>query len=346
MLRHREQAQLRATVEGLVKTIAPGRPHPHHVQPDGRGDRPAVVDRPQPAEHPGAHRRGPGDPPRLRRRRGVRVAADRRLQPDRAAGDGAPVRGRGPARGVHLGRGPAHHGRLAGLRGRPRTRSTPRCAARSRRCRTAWPTACPRSGSPSSWASSADEARALMDTYFERFGGVRDYLHRVVEEARVTGYTETLLGRRRYLPDLNSDNRQRREMAERMALNAPIQGSAADIVKIAMLRVDAALTEAGARLADAAPGARRNRAGGRPRRAEPVEELVRARDVHRLSAARAAGRVGGRRARTGSRRRTDRSGRPGRSGRSGRTDRPGRTGRAAPMGRHAGRARRARTAPA
>ncbi|GAA1885173.1 DNA polymerase I [Streptantibioticus ferralitis] len=88
----------------------------------------------------------------------------------------------------------------------------------------------------------AAEARTLMDTYFERFGGVRDYLQRVVEEARVTGYTETLLGRRRYLPDLNSDNRQRREMAERMALNAPIQGSAADIVKIAMLRVDEALT--------------------------------------------------------------------------------------------------------
>ncbi|MFF2849345.1 DNA polymerase I [Streptomyces sp. NPDC058001] len=91
----------------------------------------------------------------------------------------------------------------------------------------------------------AAEARGLMDTYFERFGGVRDYLRRAVDEARATGYTETLFGRRRYLPDLNSDNRQRREMAERMALNAPIQGTAADIVKIAMLNVDAALTEAG-----------------------------------------------------------------------------------------------------
>ncbi|MFJ5122079.1 DNA polymerase I [Kitasatospora sp. NPDC088548] len=89
------------------------------------------------------------------------------------------------------------------------------------------------------------EAQGLMDTYFERFGGVRDYLRRVVDEARATGYTETLLGRRRYLPDLNSDNRQRREMAERMALNAPIQGSAADIVKIAMLRVDEVLRAAG-----------------------------------------------------------------------------------------------------
>ncbi|MFI8099980.1 DNA polymerase I [Streptomyces sp. NPDC086023] len=89
------------------------------------------------------------------------------------------------------------------------------------------------------------EARGLMDTFFERFGGVRDYLQRVVDEARATGYTATMLGRRRYLPDLNSDNRQRREAAERMALNAPIQGTAADIVKVAMVRVDRALAEAG-----------------------------------------------------------------------------------------------------
>jgi DNA polymerase I len=89
------------------------------------------------------------------------------------------------------------------------------------------------------------EARMLMDEYFERFGGVRAYLHGVVDEARRTGFTETILGRRRYLPDLTSDNRQRREMAERMALNAPIQGSAADIIKVAMLRVDAAITREG-----------------------------------------------------------------------------------------------------
>lgn len=88
---------------------------------------------------------------------------------------------------------------------------------------------------------SAGEAKALMDDYFERFGAVADYLTDAVDIARKTGYTETILGRRRYLPDLNSDNRQRREMAERMALNAPIQGSAADLVKVAMLRVDQAL---------------------------------------------------------------------------------------------------------
>jgi DNA polymerase I len=88
------------------------------------------------------------------------------------------------------------------------------------------------------------EARGLMDEYFETFGGVHDYLAGIVDEARKCGFTETIMGRRRYLPDLTSDNRQRREMAERMALNAPIQGSAADIIKVAMLKVDAALRSA------------------------------------------------------------------------------------------------------
>jgi DNA polymerase-1 len=92
---------------------------------------------------------------------------------------------------------------------------------------------------------STEEARTLMEEYFQRFGGVRDYLQAVVRKAVQDGYTATILGRRRYLPDLSSDNRQRREMAERMALNAPIQGSAADIIKVAMLRVDKALREAG-----------------------------------------------------------------------------------------------------
>jgi DNA polymerase-1 len=81
-------------------------------------------------------------------------------------------------------------------------------------------------------------ANELMGKYFERFGGIREYLKTVVIKARENGYTQTILGRRRYLPDLNHDNRQRREIAERAALNAPIQGSAADIIKIAMIKVD------------------------------------------------------------------------------------------------------------
>ena len=84
---------------------------------------------------------------------------------------------------------------------------------------------------------SPTDAAILMDKYFGRFGGIRDYLAQVVVVARDKGYTETIMGRRRYLPDLTSDNRARREIAERMALNAPIQGSAADIIKVAMLDV-------------------------------------------------------------------------------------------------------------
>ena len=91
------------------------------------------------------------------------------------------------------------------------------------------------------------EARELMDEYFLTFGGIRSYLEGVVDEARRSGFTETIMGRRRYLPDLTSDNRQRREMAERMALNAPIQGSAADVIKVAMLSLERAILEAGLR---------------------------------------------------------------------------------------------------
>lgn len=82
------------------------------------------------------------------------------------------------------------------------------------------------------------EAKKLMSDYFERFGGVRDYLRSVVEGARAEGYTETLFGRRRPFPDLSSPNRVLRDNAERAALNAPIQGTAADIMKIAMMGIE------------------------------------------------------------------------------------------------------------
>ncbi len=122
---------------------------------------------------------------------------------------------------------------------------------------------------------STEEAKEQMDAYFARFGGVRDYLLAVVEQARKDGYTSTVLGRRRYLPELDSSNRQLREAAERAALNAPIQGSAADIIKVAMIGVDEALRQSGLTsrlllqvhdelLLEVAPGER-----------DAVEELVR-----------------------------------------------------------------------
>jgi DNA polymerase-1 len=121
------------------------------------------------------------------------------------------------------------------------------------------------------------EARTLMTEYFARFGAVRDYLRNVVEQAREDGYTETIFGRRRPFPDLKSPNRVLRENAERAALNAPIQGSAADIMKIAMLGVASDLRdgELGTRLLlqvhdelilEVAPGEQ-----------ERVEEILRAR---------------------------------------------------------------------
>ena len=91
---------------------------------------------------------------------------------------------------------------------------------------------------------STEEAKLQMDAYFSRFGGVRDYLQSVVDQARKDGYTSTVFGRRRYLPELDSSNRNVREAAERAALNAPIQGSAADIIKVAMVEVDKSLREA------------------------------------------------------------------------------------------------------
>lgn len=123
---------------------------------------------------------------------------------------------------------------------------------------------------------STEEAKEQMDSYFARFGGVRDYLESVVEQARKDGFTSTVLGRRRYLPELDSSNRQLREAAERAALNAPIQGSAADIIKVAMINVDKAITAAGLEsrmllqvhdelLFEVAPGER-----------EALEDLVRA----------------------------------------------------------------------
>ncbi len=85
---------------------------------------------------------------------------------------------------------------------------------------------------------SRPEAQEYMDTYFARYPGVRDFMEDIRETAREKGYVETLFGRRLYLPDINASNMQRRQGAERAAINAPMQGTAADIIKRAMIRVD------------------------------------------------------------------------------------------------------------
>jgi DNA polymerase I len=90
---------------------------------------------------------------------------------------------------------------------------------------------------------SREEAREHIDTYFAQFHHVKEYMSSVVTTARNQGYTTTLFGRRRYLPELKSDNFRIRQMGERMALNAPVQGTAADIIKAAMIQLDATLRE-------------------------------------------------------------------------------------------------------
>jgi DNA polymerase I len=92
-----------------------------------------------------------------------------------------------------------------------------------------------------------DEAQEIVDAYLERFPKVSQFLEAAVDEARRCGYTTTMFGRRRYLPDLVADNRNRRQMAERMALNAPIQGTAADVIKLAMIALQRALDTSGLR---------------------------------------------------------------------------------------------------
>jgi len=87
------------------------------------------------------------------------------------------------------------------------------------------------------------EAKAYIESYLSNYAGVRSYMKRVVEEARAQGYTQTLYGRKRYIPELKSSNFNVRQGAERIALNTPIQGTAADLIKLAMIRVDRALAE-------------------------------------------------------------------------------------------------------
>jgi DNA polymerase-1 len=89
------------------------------------------------------------------------------------------------------------------------------------------------------------EAKRYIDSYFARYAGVNDYIERVIREAREKGYVTTLLNRRRYLPDLFSPNRTLRNFGERTAMNTPIQGSAADIIKLAMVNIQRELAEHG-----------------------------------------------------------------------------------------------------
>nr|WP_233221293.1 DNA polymerase I [Streptomyces carminius] len=274
MLRHREQSRLRTTVEGLIKTIAAdGRIHTTFNQTVAATGRlsstdPNLQNIPVRTDEGRAIRRGfvvgegyeallTADYSQIELRVMAHLSEDEGLIEAFTSGEDL------------------HTTAASQVFGVPKDRVDPEMRRKIKAMSYGLAYGLSAFGLSQQLGITAEEARRLMDAYFERFGGVSDYLYRVVEEARATGYTSTILGRRRYLPDLNSDNRQRREMAERMALNAPIQGTAADIVKIAMLKVDRALAGAELRsrmllqvhdeiVLEVAPGER-----------ERVEELVR-----------------------------------------------------------------------
>ncbi|MBA7667541.1 DNA polymerase I [subsurface metagenome] len=84
---------------------------------------------------------------------------------------------------------------------------------------------------------SREEAAQFITSYFEKYPGVKQYLDSTKKQARETGYVQTLLGRRRFIPEINSSNRQVREAAERMAINMPVQGTSADVIKVAMINL-------------------------------------------------------------------------------------------------------------
>ena len=221
------------------------RSHPHHVQPDHRRHRPAVVDRPEPAEHPDPHRRRPPDPRRVRRR----ATAIAELM----TADYSQIEMRIMA---HLSKdeglieafrtGEDLHSFVASRAfGVPIDEVTPELRRRVKAMSYGLAYGLSAYGLAAQLKISTEEAKVQMEAYFARFGGVRDYLMDVVDQARKDGYTSTVLGRRRYLPELDSSNRQVREAAERAALNAPIQGSAADIIKVAMINVWRAIKDAG-----------------------------------------------------------------------------------------------------
>ena len=184
------------------------------------------------------------DAARVHRRRRLR-AAHRRLLADRAARARAPRRRPGPDRRVRTRRRRPHHHRGAGVRrrrGEGRRRSS---AASPRSSTTGSRTAWRRTASASASTSRPIRPARSSTRTSPRSRTCADYMKETVREAKARGYTTTIFGRRRQLPELSSDNFRIRQMGERMAQNAPVQGSAADIFKLAMIDLDRALDAGG-----------------------------------------------------------------------------------------------------
>ena len=248
VMRWREVTKIKSTyVDTLPRAGQPAHgAHPQRLLAGDRRHRPALLERPEPAEHPAAHR------DRQRRATRLRGARLRRVAPVPARFDYSQIElrvlahmcGDDELREAFDG-GPRHPRRHLGARLQRAARRTsrPRCAAARRSSTSACSTASPPSGSHSARASPATRPSSSSSHYFEAYPSVAAWRDRVVDEARARGYAATLTGRRRYIPDLRASNRNQRMAAERVAINMPIQGTAADIIKIAMNAIDRELLE-------------------------------------------------------------------------------------------------------
>ena len=147
-----------------------------------------------------------------------------------------------------------------------------------RRSTSASSTASRRSASPTNLSISREEAGDYIKTYFRRFPGIRDYMERTKAEAHDNGFVTTIFGRRMHFPEINTKNPSMRAFLERAAINAPIQGSAADIIRRAMVQMPGALAAAGLAVPHAAAGPRRTGVRGAGRRSAEAAEAGGQRD--------------------------------------------------------------------
>ena len=249
LLAYREVEKLRSTYgDGLLQEVARRRPHPRHLQPDGGAHRPAVVRPAQPPQHPGALRAGARVPQGVRARRGLR-AAGRRLQPDRAALHRPPRRGpRVSSTASSRGRD-IHTETASRIFGVEAADVTIEMRSKAKMVSYGLAYGMEAYGLGQRLNIPTEEAAEILDAYFVAFPAVKAYMERTVAEARERGYTETLFGRRRQIPELASSNFRIRQAGERQAMNAGIQGLAADIFKVALVRLDERLAERGGRAA-------------------------------------------------------------------------------------------------
>ena len=238
ILEYRGMAKLKSTyTDNLPAANQSGhRAHPYLVSPSSCGDRQAVVAGSESAKHPDPHSRGTAHSAGIHCAGGP-LTRRRRLFADRAAHHGASIGGRDSAARVRGG-----SRRSSGHRRGSLQHSLEQVSADQRRSAKAINFGLMYGMSAFGLARQLGiprgDAQKYMDLYFERYPGVRRYMEETRRQARETGFVETVFGRRLYLPEIQSRNAALRQYAERSAINAPMQGTAADIIKRAMIEVD------------------------------------------------------------------------------------------------------------